>query len=45
MRLERGVRALAACEPGSLEPPLRALRALLQLPGAAAEAAPREVAE
>lgn len=45
LRVERGARAIAAAAPESLESPLRALRALLQLPGLKAEAAPRELGE
>jgi hypothetical protein len=45
LRMERGVRAIADADPDSLEPPVRALRALWQLQALAADAAPQEVGE
>jgi len=45
LRMERGVRAIAAADPDSLEPPLRALRSLWQLQELTADAAPQELGE
>ena len=45
LRLERGVRKIADAAPDSLDPPLRALRALWRLQELTAEAAPRELGE
>jgi hypothetical protein len=45
LRMERGVRAIANADPDSLDPALRALRALWRLQESKAEAAPQELGE